>query len=133
MERTSEVELLKRFRDAKTQKNKVEELFESAKKELADAEAQLIDALVAQDKTATAEYAGLGSAALGKPMLYASCKVDNQPLLINYLQTENRMDLVKETVNPKSLSAFVSELIERGESIPEFISFYLKPKIKLRD
>ena len=133
MSETTEAELLKRFRDAKTNKDNAEALFEIAKKELADVEALLIDALVSQDKTATAEYDGLGSAVLGKPMLYASCKIDNQPMLFSYLATEKRTDLIKETVNPKSLSAYVSELIESGKSIPDFISYYLKPKIKLRD
>jgi Asp-tRNA(Asn)/Glu-tRNA(Gln) amidotransferase A subunit family amidase len=130
---TSEATLLKRFRDAKVLKKRSEELFENAKKELANVEAELIDVLLAQDKTATATYEGIGSAQLGTPALYASCKVENREMLFDYLRTEKRDDLIKTNVNDKSLSSFVKELIENGKTPPPFVSYYLKPKLKLKD
>ena len=130
-DRLTERDLLIRFRDAKNYKTKCEEHLEIASKELANAEGALIEALMSQDKNSTADFEGIGRAVLGKPSLFASCKVDNQPSLLSFLQSEGRMDLVRNTVNPKSLSAFVSERIENGKPVPDFISYFLKPKIKM--
>lgn len=40
-------------------------------------------------------------------------------------------DLIKTTVLPQSLSSFTSECIENGDEIPECISYYLKPSLRL--
>ena len=51
--------------------------------------------------------------------------------MFEFLQAQNREDLIKTTVMPQSLSSFTSECIEQGIEIPEFITYYLKPSIRL--
>lgn len=95
-------------------------------------EDSLIELLDAQEKTATADYEGVGKVISGTPQLYASCLVENEEQLFAYLQGINRGDLVKTKVNAKSLSTLVKGLIENGDLIPEIIRYYLKPVVRLK-
>ena len=80
---------------------------------------------------ATAKYEGIGYAQIQKPRLYASCKEENMERLFEFLKEQGREDLIKTTVLPQSLSSFTSECIETGAEVPEFVSYYLKPSIRL--
>jgi len=87
--------------------------------------------LEANGAVSTAKYEGMGYAQIQKPKLYASCRQENMDRLFDFLKEQKREDLIKTTVMPQTLSSFTKECIEGGVEVPEFISYYLKPTIRL--
>lgn len=126
----TEFDLVVRFRDAKMKKEKLEESLSLAQQEFDKAESELIELLNARNATKTAEYDGVGHATLLKPKLYASVLKENQDKLFQFLREQRRDDLIKEVVNPQSLSGFVRETLDSGQKVPEFINYYLKTGAK---
>lgn len=127
----NEKELLLKFSEAKAKLIQKKEELSTAQAEFDEIENQLIETLQAEGKEATARYDNLGYATLVKPALYASVTKENEGLLFSYLEFLHRTDLIKQTIHPRSLSSFVKELLEVGKEIPPYISYYLKPSIRL--
>jgi hypothetical protein len=130
-ETLTERDLVIALRDAKFKKSQAEEALELAQEECDKAEKALIEMLDANNATATAKYEGIGYVSLAKPQLYASCTKENEDKLFLFLDEQGRKDLIKTTVNAKSLSGFVKEIVEEGQTVPEFISYYMKPQARL--
>lgn len=126
-----EKELLVKFAALKKRKEELKESLSQNERELSEAESLLIELLETKSAVATAKYDGIGFARIGKPKLYASCTKENYDQLIDYLRQKGREDLIKLVVMPQSLSAFTAECIEHGLEVPSFITYYLKPNIKL--
>lgn len=131
VETITERDLLVTFREACIKEEEAEKLFDAAKKERQDAEDALIESLQARNADATARYDGLGYARLSKPKLYASFKKEFEPQVFEFLKTEGRGDLIKETVHPSSLSGFVGEKVMLGIAMPPFITYYLKTSARI--
>lgn len=119
-----------KFRDAKAKRDLLKSQLAEAQAELDSTERGLVELLTAQGKEATAKYEGLGFVSLTKPELYASCRKEYEEKLFAYLASIGRSDLVRASVHPRSLSGFVKELLEEGNTIPEFVSYYLRPSVK---
>ena len=129
-ERITELDLVKKFQKAKANKDAAESALEQASKEYDAVELELIEMLDAKDATKTAEYEGVGHVTMLKPRLFASVKVENMPLLLSFLRDIGRSELIKEVVHSSSLSSFVTERIDKGEPLPEFVGYYLKSSAK---
>jgi hypothetical protein len=123
---STEFDLVSKFRDAKVKKDAIERQLAEAKAEYDGAESELIELMEANGATKTAEYEGLGHVTLLKPKLYASVVSDKASLLLSFLRENGRAEIIKETVNPATLSSYVGERISKGEQVPEFITYYLK-------
>lgn len=130
-EKATERDLLFGFKLAREKRDRLKDDLKAAQEELDQSEFRLIEFLEAHSAVSTAKYEGLGYAQIQKPRLYANCRQENMDDLIEFLQTQNREDLIKTTVMPQSLSSFTSECIEQGIEVPEFITYYLKPSIRL--
>jgi len=130
-EKATERDLVIRFKHAKERRDDLKECLQNAQEEYEKTEARLIEFLEAHSAVSTAKYEGLGYAQMQKPRLYASCRQENMERLLSFLNEQKREDLIKTTVMPQSLSSFTSECIEQGVELPEFISYYLKPSIRL--
>jgi hypothetical protein len=126
MSEITELDLVKKFRDAKLAKDAAEAAMEQAQAEYDATESELIELLEAKGATKTAEYDGVGHVTLLKPQLYASVKKENTPLLLTFLREIGRAEMIKEAVNSKTLSSFVADRVKQGEGVPEFIGYYLK-------
>jgi len=122
----TEFDLVKAFRDAASKKEEATKALDLVQAEYDKAEGDLIELLESKNATKTAEYEGLGHVTLMKPKLYASVLKENQDRLFLFLRDTGRNDLIKEVVNPQSLSGFVKEVLESGGKLPEFINYYLK-------
>ena len=125
-----EKDLLYAYREARTQNDMAKEAAETAKKAFYKAEAELLNYLEGQNKESTSVYTGLGKCVVQKPTLYASFLKDKEAVVFEYLKEASRDDLIKETVNARSLSAFVRELVESGKEVPDCITYYLKPNLR---
>jgi hypothetical protein len=126
----TERDLVVKFREARLAKKAAETALEEANRIYMDAESALIESLQARDADATARYEGVGYVSLAKPRLYARFDKEVEPQVFEYLKTQERSDLIKETVNPASLSGFVGEKLGQGEAVPEFIKYYLKASVR---
>ena len=114
---------LERLQEAKQEKDNAQAAYDTA-------EHALLEWLEAEEKTMI-EYENIGKFSVKKPQLYASCKVENMDSLFGYLEKESRTDLIKTSVNARSLSTFVKEQVLDGVEIPEFINIWYKKGVKL--
>jgi len=130
-EKDTERELLTRFKCARERREEVKAALDQAQEEYEKAESRLIEFLEANGAISTAKYEGIGYAQIQKPRLYASCRQEDMDRLFDFLKDQQREDLIKTTVMPQSLSSFTKECIEDGVEVPEFISYYLKPTVRL--
>lgn len=110
---------------------KLESMLKEASNRLEKAKEKLIEHFEASGIERTATYEGIGFISRMKPRLYASCIEENKPILFQHLRDEGRDDLIKEVVNPQSLSTYISELLENGKPTPECVSFVLKTGVRL--
>lgn len=131
MNKESERDLLCRFKCVKERRDELKEALKQAQEEFEQEESRLIEFLEANSAISTAKYEGIGYAQIQKPKLYASCRQEDLNRLFDFLKEQEREDLIKTTVMPQSLSSFTKERIEEGLEVPEFISYYLKPSIRL--
>lgn len=130
-EKATERDLVLRFKRAKERRDDLKDCLQNAQEEYEQAESRLIEFLEAHSAVSTARYEGLGYAQMQKPRLYASCRQEHIERLLSFLREQKREDLIKTTVMPQSLSSFTSECIEKGAELPEFVTYYLKPSIRL--
>lgn len=126
----NERELVIAFRDARSKLDAAKEAEAAASAEYNKAELALLEHLEAAQATSTATYEGLGYVKMQKPRLYASVTQENLPEFLSFLKAEGREDLLKTTVAPQTLSAFVSERIEQGLGVPSMVSYYLKTSLR---
>jgi len=132
MEGVTELDLVLKFRDAKIKKQEAEKALDLAEQEYDKTEFELIELLTAKNATKTAEYDGIGHVTLLKPRVFASVDKENQDRLFKYLSNDmQRSDLIKEVVNPQSLSGFVKDELEAGRGVPDFIKYFMKVSLKM--
>ncbi len=131
LEKSNERDLVLQFKCAKEKRDALKEGLKQAQEEYEKIEFGLIEFLESNSAISTAKYEGIGYVQIQKPRLYASCKEENLQDLFVFLKDQGREDLIKTTVAPQSLSTFMSERIENGAEIPECVSYYLKPSVRL--
>ncbi len=131
MEKATERDLVLQFKCAKEKRDALKESLKEVQEEFEKAEFAVIEFLESNSAVSTAKYEGIGYVQIQKPRLYASCKEENLDHLFEFLKEQGREDLIKTTVLPQSLSSFTSECIENGTEIPECVSYYLKPSVRL--
>ena len=129
-ESMNEQALVEQFASVKEKLDSLKEQCSLAQKEFDTIETALVELLQTEEKEATAKYERLGWCVLSKPRVFANCKEENKPLLFKYLRDHKRGDLIKPTVNPVSLSTYVSELLAEAKQIPDFVGYYLKTSVR---
>jgi len=67
---------------------------------------------------------------------FGSVKADRKEELKVVLKENNYGDLVKETVNPKTLQSFINELLEENDELPEWLNenlnLYEETKVRIK-
>lgn len=126
----TEQDLIVKFRDAKEKVDALKLQLSEAQRECDEAENKLLELMQVEGKESSARYEGLGFVTMMKPALYANYLKENEDQVFEYLRTIDRADLIKETVNTRSLSSFVKESLEKGVPLPEIITYYLKPSLR---
>lgn len=131
MSKITERDLLIEFKHTKERLEALKEAQKQAQAHYDQAVFALIEFLESRSAVSTAKYQGVGYAQIQKPRLYASCTQENLDTLFKFLRDKGRDDLIKTIVQPQSLSSFIKECIEDGVELPECVSYYLKPSIRL--
>ncbi len=130
-QKKSERDLVESYVNARTKHAQAKEHVQNCRADLDQAEHDLVQLLMDQDKHATAKYDGIGFVSLVSPALYASYRKDNEEILFKYLIESGREDLVRQSVNSKSLSSFVKDQLADGREIPKCINYVTIPKLRL--
>lgn len=126
----NEMEMVLKLKEAKARLATAKEAKTKAQTEYDRIESQLVEMLETTGKDATAKYAGIGFCSLKKPTLYASCRKEYEDKLFEFLRNHGMESLIKETVNSRSLSSFISDVILEGKEVPDFISYYMKNSLR---
>lgn len=127
----NERDLTIRVAGLRTAKSVLADQVKTTNEELAKAEMELLELLQDQGKDATASYEGIGYITIAKPRLWASITEENKPAAFEWLKSIGLQEVIKPTVNQQTLSSLVRERIEAGEEVPEVISYYLQPQLRL--
>lgn len=120
-----EFELVKEFHEIRSQRKELEAQLEIVNEKAKAVEERILEVFSAQDKKGSAKYEGLGWVTIGKPQIRASLTEEVRNDAFKYLRSIKRGDLIKETVNAKSLSTFVGSMLEEGKEIPGCIPYTL--------
>lgn len=126
-----EKELILDYIKKKGEVEEIELTLSLAKKERDKAKQALIDHMTDTDKDRTASYDGIGSISMVSPTPRARVLKENEDILFQYLTDRGRTDMIKQGVHHATLSSYVSQLIEEGECIPDFIEVYMQPNIRV--
>jgi predicted 2-oxoglutarate/Fe(II)-dependent dioxygenase YbiX len=126
----TERDLLQAYVEARRELEALSESLKESRAKYDQAEAALVEALIANDATATAKYEGLGFVSLQKPALFAAYSKEQEGKVFQFIRDNGMDSIIKPTVHHKSLSGFVSALVEEGKQVPEFISYYMKQGVK---
>ena len=122
----SEYDLLIKFNADKAKLQQLKDATTEAQKEFDETERQLIERLQDEGKNSTARYEGIGYIGVNSPVVYASYTAENKDSLFKFLRSRKRQDLIQRTVNSRSLSSYIKELLDAGKKVPECVSYYLK-------
>jgi hypothetical protein len=128
---THERDLVRTYVAAKEKADALSAEAKAAKAALEKAAIALIEHMEANELNATASYEGYGRVQSNKPRLFASVTQPNLGKVMEHLRSVGRDDLIKTNINSSSLSAFVSECLEQGNEVPEGVSYYLKPQLRI--
>ena len=125
-----EKELLEQFAKARETLERLKDEKSEAEKSFLLAKLKLIEYMSQAGISSTAKHDGIGFVTMEKPVIRASCTVDNKESLFTWLKSIGRDDLIRYDVHPATLSSFVGETLEQGVSMPEFLTYYLEPRVK---
>lgn len=125
-----ERDLLMRYKTAHELVEQLETQVKSARAEEREAESHLIEYLETHRATATGKY-DCGWAQIQAPRLYASATQEVWPQILVWLKMHGHESAVKETVHPSTLSQIVGELLRDGTPLPDGVTYYLKPNVRL--
>lgn len=126
-----ERELVAEYRKTRDELDVINTRKKELEKKSAGIEAKLVEIMTEKQATSTAKYQGVGFVGLEKPRIYGSIPVENIEQAFEYFRSIGLSDIIKESIHPGTLSSYVKETIENGGEVPEFISYYMKPTVKL--
>lgn len=122
--------LVQKFSELRSAIDEKNEALDQLKEELSVVEYKLLKLLEADNKQSTARYEGIGFISIEKPKLKVSVNKADEDRLFEFVRASDREMFIKESIHPSTLVSFVDELITKGAEIPEFIKYYLQPKLK---
>ena len=125
-----ERDLVLRFKTAREAVASADEALKTAREEERQAEQAVLDYLEGKGASATAKFPE-GWVQVNTPRLFASCPVEQQPTLFEWLRAHEQGSAVKETVHSATLSQIVSECLRDGVALPEYVKYFLKPNVRL--
>jgi hypothetical protein len=126
----TEKDLLIKLREAKFKKEFLESELKAATAEFDKQEAILVEMLTEKDAKTTAKYDGIGSVTLLAPLVRAQTNKEYEGELFEFVKTKGEEAIIKLAIHPQSLNGFVGRCLDRGDQLPEFLTYYLQPSIR---
>lgn len=113
----------------KRRKTELNKLVDEAKKEYGAAEEAMLEYLTRMAVQGTRQYAGIGQVTIDGKNIHASITEENREKAFKEIEAMGRGEIIKRTIHPSTLEAFVSELQDTGVPVPKHISVFETPKL----
>jgi len=126
-----EKQLVVEIVELRNQIDKFNNILSDLEIQLKEKESAIIQLLEDKGAKSTAKYEGIGMIGMERPKLYANIKKEFKENLFSFLADIGREDIIKRDIHPSTLNVFIGECINSGIEFPDYVTYYLKPKIKL--
>ena len=121
---------LVRYRD---QKKEIEEALKEINELIAQTEEQLVNLMIEEE---TQNFTRNGRQFILTNRTYANAKAGMMPEICSWMKNNGLEDMVKESVHPQTLQAWVKEQLEEAGALPEelseLVNVYEKSGISIR-
>lgn len=87
--------------------------------------------LMSRQAESTEQYPGIGFVKLKDPKVKPNISADNKPKLLDWFRELGLGDLIKTDIHYPTLSSELGKLIKSGADLPEYVDYYLQPKVTL--
>jgi len=119
--------------DLRDQKKKAEDALKEINERIAQTEEQLVAAMVAEEMQ---NFTRNGRQFVLTSRTYANAKAGMMPAVCAWMKDNALGDMVKESIHPQTLQAWVKEQIEEAGALPEelepLLNVYEKSGISIR-
>jgi len=119
--------------DLRDQKKKAEDALKEINERIAQTEEQLVAAMVEEEMQ---NFTRNGKQFILTSRTYASAKSGMMPDICDWMKDNDLGDMVKESIHPQTLQAWVKEQIEEAGALPkdlsELVNVYEKSGISIR-
>ena len=119
--------------DLRDQKKKSEDMLKEINEMIAQTEEQLVAAMVAEEMQ---NFTRNGRQFVLTSRTYANAKAGMMPAICDWMKGHELGDMVKESVHPQTLQAWVKEKMEEAGALPEelepMLNVYEKSGISIR-
>jgi len=126
----TEKDLLIKLREAKFNKEYLESELKKATIEFDRFEAILVEMLTEKDAKTTAKYDGIGSVTLLAPLVRTQTNKEFEEELFEFVKQKGEEAIIKLAIHPQSLNGFVGRCLDRGDRLPDFLTYYLQPNTR---
>lgn len=119
--------------DLRDQKKKAEDMLKEINEMIAQTEEQLVEQMVAEEMQ---NFTRNGRQFVLTSRTYANAKAGMMPAICDWMKGHELGDMVKESIHPQTLQAWVKEQIEEVGALPEelepLLNVYEKSGISIR-
>ena len=119
--------------DLRDQKKKAEDALKEINEMISQTEEQLVAAMVAEEMQ---NFTRNGRQFVLTSRTYANAKAGMMPEICSWMKNNGLEDMVKESVHPQTLQAWVKEQLEEAGALPEdlseLVNVYEKSGISIR-
>ena len=125
-------ELLQAVLEARQKVSEIDASLSEAKEKKESAEAALIEYMDNRELKSF-KSATLGCTAIRKETLYVSIDKDKKDEAFRWIEEDcGRGDMIKPSIHNKTLSSFISDLLKKGEKIPQGVfNWFFKPELTI--
>ena len=119
--------------DLRDQKKKADDALKEINEMIAQTEEQLVEQMVAEEMQ---NFTRNGKQFILTSRTYANAKAGMMPKVCDWMKDNDLGDMVKESIHPQTLQAWVKEQIEEAGALPEdlseLVNVYEKSGISIR-
>lgn len=128
----NETELLQAVLDARKTVNESNAVLTQAKEVKQRAESSLIEYMDDRELKSF-KSTTLNCSAIRKETLYVSIEKERKDEALRWIIEDcGRSDMIKSSIHNKTLSSFISNLLKKGDPIPqELFSYFFKPELSI--
>lgn len=128
----SENELLQAVLDARRRVEEIEALLSQANEAKHSAEAALIEFMDNRELKSFRSSA-FNSTVIRKEVLYVRIEEERRDDAYRWISEDcGRADMIKPSIHNKTLSSFISNMLKKGEHIPqELFKYFFKPELTI--
>ena len=128
----SEQELLQAVLEARKKVTEYDAFLSEAKEVKTKAEIALIEYMDGRELKSF-KSSTLNCTAIRKETLYVSIEKDKHDEAFRWIEEDcGRGDMIKPSIHNKTLSSFISDLLKKGEKIPQGVfNYFFKPELTI--